>query len=271
LSIGRLQAVDLNADLGEVEGDLELLSFVTSASIACGFHAGDAVTMRAAVREALRHGVAIGAHPSYADREGFGRRALDTEAGQVVDEVVYQLGALEAMARLEGGSVRFLKLHGALYHRAATDAELAERLAGALAGTFAGTLAGALAGASGLAVLGQSGSALLRECERAGLRVATEAFCDRAYRSDGSLVPRSEAGAVLGVEGERADPSPAVAQALAIALRGRVPAADGGEVVATADSLCVHGDAPGALERARAVREALERNGVTVASFCPPQ
>jgi len=248
-----LPTIDLNADVGETEGDAALLSVVTSASVACGFHAGDPSRMRRTVREALERGVAVGAHPSYADRDGFGRREIATGAEQIADEVCYQVGALQAIARLEGGSVAYVKLHGALYHRAAVDEEVAL------------VLARALAGIGRLAVLGQAESALLRACELAGLKVATEAFCDRAYSPDGRLVDRSAPGAVLE------DPARAAAQAVAIAVRAAVETTDGTVVGLKAESLCVHGDSPHALESAHCVRAALEAAGVSLASFVPPR
>jgi UPF0271 protein len=244
-----LLSVDLNADVGETEGDLALLAVVTSASVACGLHAGDPLTMRRTVHEAVRRGVAIGAHPSYADRDGFGRRELGASTGQIVADVCYQVGALQAIACLEGGAVGYVKLHGALYHRAAVDEEVARSLARALAtiGPFA--------------VLAQAGSAFLQACTESGLDVATEAFCDRAYRRDGRLADRAEPGAVIE------DPARAAAQAVAIALRGNVEVADGSAVAIEATSLCLHGDTPGALELARQVRAALERAGVRIAPF----
>jgi UPF0271 protein len=244
--------VDLNADLGETEGDIELLGVVTSASIACGAHAGDPATMRRAVIEAVVHGVSIGAHPSYPDREGFGRRELGQGARQIATDVCCQVGALQAVARLEGASVVYVKLHGALYHRAASDDEVAEAVAVALAtiGPFS--------------VLGQAGSALLRACGQIGLPVATEAFCDRAYLSDGRLADRAAPGAVLE------DPAEVAARAVDIALGRGVRADDGSLVDVQADSLCVHGDTPRALEHAWRVRLGLGQAGISLAPFVAP-
>jgi len=244
--------VDLNADVGETDGDDALLAVVTSASVACGLHAGDPSTMRRIVREAVQRGVVLGAHTSYPDREGFGRRELGMGAEQIVDVVCYQVGALEAIASLEGVAVRYVKLHGALYHRAAADEEVALALAEALAviGPFA--------------VLAQGGSALLRMCARSGLSVATEGFCDRAYGPDGKLVDRKDPGAVLE------DPLRAAAQAVAIAVGGSVEAMDGSVVSVEASSLCVHGDTPRAVEHASHVRAALEKAGVRIAPFVAP-
>jgi UPF0271 protein len=249
----RPRTVDLNADVGETDGDLALLAVVTSASVACGLHAGDPSTMRRAVGEAVRRGVGIGAHASYADRDGFGRRELGATCEQIVDDVCYQVGALQAIARLEGGSVGYVKLHGALYHRAAANEDVAQGLARALVAI------------GPLAVLTEAGSALLAACREAGLPVATEAFCDRAYRPDGKLVDRRMPGAVLD------DPVRAAAQAVDIALSGTVAATDGSVVAVEAASLCLHGDTPGALLQARLVRAALERAGVRMAPFLAPR
>ena len=224
------RVIDLNADVGEgVEGDIELLAFVTSANVACGFHAGDASTMRAVCAEAVERGVAIGAHVGYRDREGFGRRALDVPAATVEAETVEQVRALQSH-----GPVAYVKPHGALYHRASVDEECAAAIVSA---------------AEGLAVLGAPGSALLAQASAAGLAAIPEGFVDRAYAPDGSLVPRGSPGAVLGVED-------AVRQALAIA-RARLDVR----------SLCLHGDTPGALELARRVVAELEAAGVELRSF----
>jgi UPF0271 protein len=225
------RVIDLNADVGEgIEGDIELLAFVTSANVACGFHAGDAATMRAVCTEAAERGVAIGAHVGYRDLEGFGRRALDVPAATVQAETVEQIRALQEAS----GHVAYVKPHGALYHRASVDEECAAAIVSA---------------AEGLAVLGAPGSALLAQASAAGLAAVPEGFVDRAYAPDGSLVPRGSPGAVLGVED-------AVRQALAIA-RDRVDVR----------SLCLHGDTPGALELARRVVAGLEAAGVELRSF----
>jgi UPF0271 protein len=229
------RVIDLNADVGEgVDGDLDLLGLVTSANVACGFHAGDAATMRAVCAEAVGRGVAIGAHVGYRDREGFGRRALDVPAATVGAETVEQIRALQEA----GGLVAYVKPHGALYHRASVDAECAAAIVSAVR---------AIGG--GLAVLASPGSALLAQAHAAGLVAVPEGFVDRAYAPDGSLVPRGSPGAVLGVED-------AVRQALTIA-RVRVDVR----------SLCLHGDTPGALELARRVVAELEAAGVELRSF----
>ena len=224
------RVIDLNADVGEgVDGDVDLLAFVTSANVSCGFHAGDAATMRAVCAEAVERGVVIGAHVGYRDREGFGRRELDVPAATVEAETVEQIRALQSH-----GSVAYVKPHGALYHRASADEECATAIVSA---------------AAGLAVLGAPGSALLAQASAAGLAAIPEGFVDRAYAPDGSLVPRGSPGAVLGMED-------AVRQALAIA-RERVDVR----------SLCLHGDTPGALELARRVVAELEAAGVELRSF----
>jgi UPF0271 protein len=228
------RVIDLNADVGEgVDGDIELLAFVTSANVACGFHAGDASTMRAVCAEAVERGVAIGAHVGYRDREGFGRRALDVPAATVEAETVEQIGALQEA----GGRVAYVKPHGALYHRASVDAECAAAIVSAIREI------------GPLAVLAAPGSALLAEAETAGLAAVPEGFADRAYAPDGSLMPRGSPGAVLGVED-------AVRQALAIA-RDRLDVR----------SLCLHGDTPGGLELARRVVAELEAADIELRSF----
>jgi UPF0271 protein len=242
--------LDLNADLGEVPGDTELVGVVTSASIACGGHAGDEATMRAACAAAVAGGTAIGAHPGYPDREGMGRTELGMRPAEVVELVGEQVGRLSACAEAAGGRVAYVKLHGALYHRAARDPDLAEPLAEAVA-------------ASGrqLAVLAQPGSLFLEAAARRGLHGAEEAFCDRAYRADGGLVDRALPGAVILDLGRKAD------QALSIATRGGVESVEGTWVPLAARSLCLHGDTPGALEAARTVRQRLLEAGVTLSPF----
>jgi 5-oxoprolinase (ATP-hydrolysing) subunit A len=225
------RVIDLNADVGEgVDGDLELLGFVTSANVACGFHAGDAATMGAVCAEAIERGVAIGAHVGYRDREGFGRRALDVPAATVEAETVEQIRALQEA----GGHVAYVKPHGALYHRASVDEECAAAIVSAV---------------DGLPVLAAPGSALLAQARAAGVEAVTEGFIDRAYAPDGSLVPRGTEGAVLGVED-------AVRQALAIA-----------RVRFDVRSLCLHGDTPGAFELARRVVAELEAADIELLSF----
>ncbi|SDQ45725.1 5-oxoprolinase subunit PxpA [Microbacterium sp. cf332] len=244
--------MDLNADLGEtVEGvptadDAAMFAVVTSASIACGGHAGDASSMRAAVADAAAAGVAVGAHPSYLDRAGFGRRRMSVEPIELRAQV---LGQLQALVRA-GADLRYVKPHGALYHAASDDPATAAAVAGAVA-----DLSAELGRA--VPVLGLAG-AIEGAAARSGLPFRLEAFLDRGYRSDGSLVPRGEAGALLD------DPIAAAERALRLATEGVVVAVTGEEVHSDAVSLCVHGDSPGAVSMARAVRSALDAAGIAV-------
>ncbi|MDX2194657.1 MAG: 5-oxoprolinase subunit PxpA [Gemmatimonadales bacterium] len=246
--------IDLNGDMGESFGtwalgdDDAMLRHVTSANIACGFHAGDPTTMRRTVRLALDRGVAVGAHPGYPDLAGFGRRAMACTPDEVRDLVTYQVGALAAFAAAEGGRLAHVKPHGALYNAAARDQRLADAIAEAVRAVD-----------PTLVLVGLAGSELMAAAERAGLAAAHEAFADRAYGADGHLVPRSDPAAVID------DPARAAAQAVDLALHRRVHALDGTALTIRADTLCLHGDAPGAEARAAAIREALARAGVTVA------
>ena len=248
--------MDLNADLGEGFGawrlgdDDALLGVVTSANVACGFHAGDPSTMRRVCAGAAAHGVAVGAQAGYRDLAGFGRRRIDYDPGELRDDVLYQLAALDGFARVAGTRVRYLKPHGALYNTAAVDPVQAGAVAAAVAEYDAG-----------LPVLCQPGSALARAAADAGLTVVGEGFADRAYSADGTLVPRSQPGAVLH------DPAAVVEQAVRMATEQRVVAADGTTVPCPVASICVHGDTPGAVELARRVRAALTGAGLTVAPF----
>lgn len=251
-----MATVDLNSDLGEGFGawtmgdDLNMLDLVTSANIACGFHAGDPSIMIATCRAAAERGVVIGAHPSYRDLAGFGRRAIDINADELYADVVYQLGALGAAATVAGSAVRYVKPHGALYNVAVHDHAQAEAVVRAIADVD-----------PSLAVLALPGSALLAEAARAGLRGVAETFADRGYLADGSLVPRREPGAVLH------DPSSVADRVLRIVTESTVVATDGSSVEVTAQSVCVHGDSPGAVDMARAIRHRLHEADVTVASF----
>jgi UPF0271 protein len=241
------RCIDLNADLGEggAEDD-DLLEVVTSASVACGFHAGSEETMRMACLAAVGRGVAIGAHVSYRDRAGFGRREIAVDARALEADVAEQIRALEACARAAGGRVLYVKPHGALYERARIDGERAAAIVSAIDATD-----------MRLAVLGFPGSQLLAHALEAGLEVIAEAFADRAYRADGSLVARSEAGAVL-------DEESALSQALSIARDGFVLSSGGDRVPVEARSICVHGDTPGAARVARRLRAELETDGIDV-------
>ena len=250
------RSVDLNCDLGESFGawrmgdDAALLPLVTSANVACGFHAGDATTMLATCRAAAQLGVMVGAHVSYRDLAGFGRRAMEVPPAELRDEILYQLSALAGLARVAGTAVRYLKPHGALYNRIVTDDSQARAVVEAVT-VFD----------PDLALLGLAGSAVARAAADAGLRFVAEAFVDRAYRSDGSLVPRSQPGAVLS------DAAVIAERALRLAAAGRVVAVDGADIPVTVDSLCVHGDTPGAVVMAEAVRATLDGAGIRVEAF----
>lgn len=250
------RSVDLNSDLGESFGawsmgdDVAMLRLVTSANVACGFHGGDPSTMLATCRLAAGDGVAVGAHVSYRDLAGFGRRSMDVPAAELRDEVLYQLGAITGIARVAGTAVRYVKPHGALYNRIVAD----EAQAGAVAEAVA------LFDPS-LSLLGLPGSAVERATVSRGLRFVREAFVDRGYRADGTLVPRAEPGAVLS------DVDAVAARAVRMVTEGAVEAVDGAPVPVVADSLCVHGDTPGAVRMAEAVRRELDRAGVEVRAF----
>jgi UPF0271 protein len=247
--------IDLNADMGEGFGawtmgaDQELLAYVTSANVACGFHAGDPAVIDRTVALAIHAGVAVGAHPSHFDVRGFGRREIKASAPEVEQDVLYQVGALQAFARSHGGALAHVKPHGALYNQAARDEALAHAIARGVA------RAGPELVFVGLA----SSTAMRRAAEAAGLRYAAEAFADRAYGADGHLVPRSVAGSV------HSDPERAAAQAVGIARDGAVTSADGTRVALAADTICLHGDNPNAVAIARAVRRALENAGIALA------
>jgi UPF0271 protein len=248
------RSIDLNGDMGEGFGswtmgdDAQLLSVVTSANVACGFHAGDPQVMDRTVALAARIGVAVGAHPGYADLRGFGRREIAADPDEVENDVLYQVGALAAFARSHGTRLVHVKPHGALYNQSARDPDLARAVARAV------RRAGPELTFVGLA----TSEPLRRAAEAEGLRFAGEAFADRAYEENGSLRSRRLSGAVI------ADPEAAAAQAVRIARDGVVVAAGGVEVALEADTLCLHGDTPGALAIARAVRSALEAAGVAV-------
>jgi UPF0271 protein len=265
------QLIDLNADLGEGFGrwpltdDEALLSVVTSANVACGYHAGDPATMRRVCELAAERGVVVGAQVSYRDLAGFGRRAMDVPSAELAAEVAYQIGALEVFARAAGTRVAYVKPHGALYNRTVRDGEQAEAVVAGvlLAGGGSGGGGGAEGGSGGggLPVLGLPGSRLLDAAARAGLPRVTEAFADRGYTPEATLVPRSEPDALV------TDPDAVVARALGIARDGRVTARDGSPVAVRARSLCLHGDTAGAAALARRVRAALDEAGVTVRAF----
>ena len=248
--------MDLNSDLGEGYGrwtlgdDAALLEIVTSANVACGFHAGDPATIDRTVRTAVERGVAVGAQVSYPDLVGFGRREIDVPPGDLTADVLYQLGALEAFARAAGSRVRYVKPHGALYNRIVRDPVQAAAVAEAIRRYD-----------PALPLLTLPGSAAAAAAAEAGIEAVGEGFADRAYTGDGRLVSRREPGAVLD------DPGRVAARAARMATEGRVGTVDGGEVAVEVRSLCVHGDTPGAVELARAVRAALEEAGVALETF----
>ncbi len=249
-------AIDLNSDLGEAFGawsfgdDEEMLAIVTSANVACGFHAGDPSVMRAVCRRASDRNVAVGAQVSYPDLVGFGRRFLDMAPDELRDAVLYQLGALDAFAQVAGSQISYVKPHGALYHAVAAERILADALVTAVVEYD-----------PSMALLGLPGSALLASADAAGLEAVPEAFADRAYRPDGGLVSRREAGSVL------TDPSAVAERAVRMAVDREVVAIDGSVVSVEARSLCVHSDTPGAVVIARSVRTALDAAGVGVHRF----
>ncbi|MET8825489.1 5-oxoprolinase subunit PxpA [Streptomyces sp. NPDC004610] len=258
-----MTAIDLNADLGEGFGrwrlteDEQLLSVVTSANVACGFHAGDPATMRRVCEQAVARGVTIGAQVSYRDLAGFGRRAMDVPPAELTAEVAYQIGALEVFARAAGARVAYVKPHGALYNRVVHDEEQA---AAVVDGVLLAS-GGAGPSARALSLLGLPGSRLLALAAKAGLATVPEAFADRAYTALGTLVPRGQDGAVVS------DPDAVVERSVGLARSGTVVAQDGATVEVRARSLCLHGDTPGAVDLARRVRRRLEESGVRVEAF----
>lgn len=241
--------VDLNADVGEGAGDdAALMRALSSANIACGYHAGNSAVMRNVVGFAVRHGVAVGAHPGFADRKGFGRRELQIAPAEVEGLVSRQIEALAEVATSRGVRIRHVKPHGALYNMAARDRALADAIARATASFD-----------RSLVLFGLAGSRLIDAGRDAGLRTAAEVFADRGYRTDGSLVPRSEPGAVLE------DPDLVVRRAVAMVREGCVVAVDGSIVPLDVDTICVHGDTPGAVGLALRLRDALIAEGVEIA------
>jgi 5-oxoprolinase (ATP-hydrolysing) subunit A len=246
--------IDLNSDMGEgfgayaIGNDDELLGIVTSANVACGFHGGDATIMHRLALLAKERGVGLGAHPGFNDLWGFGRRAITMDARALEYLVAYQIGAMQAFAAYSGAPVRHVKAHGALYNMAAKDE------------AYALAIARAVKTADGkLILVGLPGSEMQKAAQSQGLAFAREGFCDRLYRDDGSLMPRSVKGAVIG------DPAVAAAQALRFARDGEVVTASGATLKLRADTLCVHGDEPAAVSVASAVRRALEESGITLA------
>jgi UPF0271 protein len=240
--------IDLNSDLGEGSGtDEQLLPFISSANIACGGHAGDKASMTKTVRLAIEYGVGIGAHPSFPDREGFGRRTVQMAPAELRDALTGQLEVFHSVADRFGVSVQHVKMHGALYNLAAADANLA-----ALIGEMVRAIN------PGLIVVALAGSTMADVLERMGVRLAREAFIDRSYTLDGALVPRDRAHAVV------TEPHEAAFRAVRLARDGSIAAIDGTELGVQADTLCIHGDNPSAVRVARAVRGALEEASITV-------
>jgi UPF0271 protein len=240
--------VDLNADLGEGAGhDNDILDLVSSASIACGFHAGDPISILASIRAAREHGVAVGAHPSFADRENFGRIEVALPAGEVFANIAYQLGAFQALATAAGTRANHVKAHGALYNMAVRDEKLAEAIAHAV-----------LAVDSSLLLFAPGKSALERAAQSAKLGVVREVFADRNYLADGSLVPRTRPDALLH------DPEEAAMRVLRMLREGVVRSVDGKDVEVCTETICVHGDTPGAVDFVRALRSRLEEEGVLI-------
>ncbi|MBB4144249.1 LamB/YcsF family protein [Rhizobium rhizoryzae] len=251
-----MTSIDLNSDLGESYGawkmgdDTAMLSIVSSANIACGFHAGDPLGIRQTVKAAVERGVVIGAHVSYPDRVGFGRRDMDATSSELTADVIYQIGALQGIAAAAGGKVAYVKPHGALYNRIAHDAKQGQAV-----------IDGIREIDPNLVLMGLAGTPILQLAEKAGLRTVAEAFADRAYTPGGELVSRREAGSVLhdtNLIGQRM---------LRLAREGRLEAIDGTTIKIEAHSICVHGDSPGAVAIAQAVRQTLEADGITIRSF----
>jgi UPF0271 protein len=248
-----MQRIDFNCDMGEGFGawrmgdDIALLDHVTSANVACGFHAGDPATIRRTVKAAVEKGVAIGAHPSLPDLQGFGRRPMHVSPEEIYDIVVYQVGAVDAFAHACGGRLSHVKAHGALYNMAAKDRALADAVAAAVRDVD-----------KSLVLFGLSGSELIAAAQAAGVTSAAEVFADRSYQDDGSLTPRGRPGAMIE------DVEASIEQVRRMVLEGLVRAQSGKDVAVRADTLCIHGDQPGALEFARRIRAALEQHGAEV-------
>ena len=247
--------VDLNSDLGESFGNYRLgmddrvLPLVTSANIACGFHAGDPAVMRKTIRLAMESGTALGAHPGLPDLVGFGRRKMDVSPDDVYAMVVYQVGALAAFAKAAGGRLQHVKPHGALFNMAAKDSALAEAVAQAIYDVD-----------SSLILYGLSGSESIRAGEKVGLYTASEVFADRSYQEDGSLTPRSKPGAMI------TDEAAAIRQVLSMVRDHQVTTLSGKVIPVKADTLCIHGDGEKALLFAQRIRQALQENGIEIAA-----
>jgi UPF0271 protein len=248
--------IDINCDMGESFGpwkmgaDAEVMPNITSANVACGAHAGDPGVMRRTIRAAKQHGVAVGAHPGFADLQGFGRREMQADPAEVEDSLIAQIGALAAMARAEAAPLRHVKAHGALYNMAARDRKLADAVARAIKAFDAS-----------LVMFGLPKSPLIEAGIAAGLRVAAEGFADRSYEADGSLTPRSRPGAVIH------DAAVVVDRAVRMVRDGVVLTSEGREIPLKVDTICVHGDTPGAPDLTRRIRAGLEAAGISVRSL----
>lgn len=243
--------VDLNADLGEgCANDRDLLQLVSSANIACGFHAGDAQTMRQSVLWALEFGVAIGAHPSFPDRENFGRTRMQLPAETVYAQMIYQIGALQAIARSEGGKLVHVKPHGMLYNQAAQEPELANAIARAVKAVD-----------PALVLVGLANSESIRAGKALGLTTREEVFADRGYQADGSLVPRSQPGALIDSDQQ------AIEQTLSMIQHGKVKSLNGEWVNVNADTVCLHGDGAHAMAFAAQLRQAFKQQQIQVTSL----
>lgn len=251
-----MTSIDLNSDVGESFGrwtlgdDAAMFSSVSSANVACGFHAGDPTVIRRTCRNAAEVGVVIGAHVGYRDLAGFGRRFLDISPGELADDVVYQIGALQALAAAEGTKVQYVKPHGGLYNAIVSHTAQARAVVDAVKSVD-----------PGLPIMGLPGSEVLRLAEEAGLRAVTEAFADRAYNPDGTLVSRTQPGAVL------LDPAEVAEHVLRMATEQSVRTIDGSILKIRAESICVHGDSPGAVAMATAVKSALADAGISIGAF----
>ncbi|MED4943079.1 5-oxoprolinase subunit PxpA [Heyndrickxia coagulans] len=248
-----MPSIDLNCDMGESFGaytigrDEEILDLITSANIACGFHAGDPTVMRKTVRMAAEKGVGIGAHPGLPDLMGFGRRNIQISPQEAYDMTVYQIGALAAFAKAEGSTVRHVKPHGALYNMAAKDARLAEAIAEAVYDV-----------SPDLILFGLAGSELVKAGEKAGLKTASEVFADRTYQQDGALTPRREPNALIE------DRETAAKQVIRMIKEGAVTSVQGEDVSVRADTICIHGDGRQALHFAAFIRQSLEQEGIKI-------
>ncbi|WP_405097413.1 LamB/YcsF family protein [Oceanobacillus sp. FSL H7-0719] len=245
--------VDLNSDLGESFGAYQIgqdelvMQYITSANIAAGYHAGDHNVLRKSVQRAVENNVGIGVHPGFQDLQGFGRRLLSLNPEEIYNLVVYQIGAVQGFATLFGKELNHVKPHGALYNMAAKDKERAQAIAEAIRDMNAN-----------LILFGLAGSELVKAGEKAGLQVAQEVFADRTYQPDGSLTPRTESNAIISEADE------AVSRVIRMVKEGKVEAVDGSDIVIQADTICVHGDTPQALEFVQLLKEGLEANDILI-------